>query len=108
VVTNGAADVQTQKLDQLGVLALLDAYCISGELGYPQARPAHLRDRGRTMRQAPRQRVDGRRGEADIVGAHRAGIRCVWLHRGRTWPLPDLRPNHIAEGLGEALALLQT
>lgn len=45
-------------------------------------------------------------GEADIVGAHRAGITSVWLRRGRTWPRSDLRPDRIADDLVEALSML--
>lgn len=108
VVTNGAADVQAQKMDHLGVLALLDACCISGELG--------LRKPDRRIFEIAAARCGASLkdawmlgdGEADIVGAHRAGVRSVWLHRGRTWPRSDLRPDHIADGLREALVLLDT
>jgi len=32
--------------------------------------------------------------EMDVVGAHRAGLRTVWLNReGRAWPHADLRPD---------------
>lgn len=106
VVTNGAADVQAQKLEHLGVLELLDAYCISGELGIRKPDPRIFEIAaarcGRTLESAW---MIGD-GEADIVGAQRAGIRSVWLHRGRTWSRSDLRPDHIADGLSEALVLL--
>lgn len=32
--------------------------------------------------------------EMDVVGAHRAGLRSVWLNReGRRWPREDVRPD---------------
>lgn len=45
-------------------------------------------------------------GEADILGARRAGIQSVWLRRGRTWPRSDVKSDHGAEGILDALTLL--
>ena len=106
VVTNGAADVQAQKIDHLGVLPLLDACCISAELGIRKPDPRIFEiAAARCDRPLDSAWMIGD-GEADIVGAHRAGIRSVWLHRDRTWPRLDLRPDHIADGLSAALVLL--
>lgn len=106
VVTNGAADVQAQKLDQLAVLPLLDACCNSGELGIRKPDPRIFEiAAARCSRPLDSAWMIGD-GETDIVGAQRAGIRSIWLHRGRTWSRPDLRPDHIADGLSEALLLL--
>ena len=108
VVTNGAADVQAHKLEHLGVLALLDAYCISGELGIRKPDPRIFEiAAARCGRPLDGAWVIGD-GEVDVVGAHRAGIRSVWLHRGRTWPRPDFAPNHVADSLADALVLLES
>lgn len=106
VVTNGAADVQTQKIDRLGVLPLLDACCISGELGVRKPDPRVFEIAAARCGESLDDAWMIGDGEADIVGAHGAGARSVWLHRGRTWPRSDLRPDHIADGLREALVLL--
>ena len=106
VVTNGAADVQAQKIEHLGVLPLLDACCISGELGIRKPDPRIFEIAAARSGESLDDAWMVGDGEADIVGAHRAGVRSVWLHRGRTWPRPDLRPDHIADGLSEALVLL--
>jgi phosphoglycolate phosphatase-like HAD superfamily hydrolase len=45
-------------------------------------------------------------GESDILGAHRASIRTMWLRRGRTWPRTDLKPDRTADSLVEALSRL--
>ena len=44
--------------------------------------------------------------EADIVGARRAGVSSIWLHRGRIWPRDDLRPRRTASDLPEALSIV--
>jgi len=71
-----------------------------------QTRRAYLRDRRCALRHATEQRVDDRRWGSDIVGARRAGIYSIWLHRGRTWPRSDVRPDRIADNLVEALSQL--
>jgi len=106
VVTNGDAHAQRAKLEHLGLPALLDALCISGELGIRKPDPRIFEVAAARCGEE----LDGAwmvgDAEADILGARHAGIRSVWLHRGRTWPRSDVRPDHIAGGLLEALALL--
>jgi len=34
--------------------------------------------------------------EADIGGGHGAGLRTVWLSRGRNWPHHDYKPDQQA------------
>lgn len=46
-------------------------------------------------------------GDTEIEGADRAGIRSVWLHRGRTWTRTDFEPDRIVTGLLEALTVVQ-
>ncbi len=106
VVTNGDADVQAAKIKQLELLPLLDACCISGALGIRKPDP-------RIFQVAAAQCGHSLTGgwmigdsEADIVGAHRADVSSIWLHRGRTWPREDLQAAHIADDLVEALSLL--
>ncbi len=106
VVTNGDADTQAAKIERLELSSLLDACCISGALGIRKPDP-------RIFQIAAEQCGDALTGawmigdsQADIVGAHNAGIRSIWLHRGRTWPRQDLHPDHAAGKLVDALSLL--
>ncbi|MCA1681233.1 MAG: HAD family hydrolase, partial [Actinobacteria bacterium] len=85
---------------------LLDACCISGALGVRKPDP-------RIFEIAAAQCDETLAGawmvgdsEADIVGAHRAGVPNIWLHRGRTWPRSDLRPHRTAADIAEALSIL--
>lgn len=106
VVTNGAADAQARKIDRLAVLPLLDACCISGELGIRKPDPRIFEIAAARCGESLADAWMVGDGEVDIVGAHRVGVRSVWLRRGRTWARSDLTPDHIADGLDEALALL--
>jgi 2-haloalkanoic acid dehalogenase type II len=45
--------------------------------------------------------------ETDVQGAHRAGLRAVWLNRGhRDWPGNLARPDAVIEDLGQLLRVL--
>ena len=45
----------------------------------------------------------GDSAEADIVGAHAAGLRSAYLLRGRTWPQTLPAPTVLATSLTEAV-----
>lgn len=46
--------------------------------------------------------------ETDVQGAHRAGLRAVWLNRGhRDWPGNLVRPDAVIEDLGQLLRCLR-
>jgi putative hydrolase of the HAD superfamily len=45
----------------------------------------------------------GDRDDADILGAHRLGLRSVWLHLGRDWAQTEYAPTHIADSVAEAI-----
>jgi|SRR4051812_3598088 HAD superfamily hydrolase (TIGR01549 family) len=103
IVTNGEADMQAAKIEQLGVAPLFDAICISGELGVrkPDARIFALAIERCGGDGAGAWMVGD--GEVDVEGAHRAGLHSVWLHRGRTWTRCDFAPDEVADDLATAL-----
>jgi putative hydrolase of the HAD superfamily len=107
VVTNGEADVQAAKIEHLDLAPLLDACCISGELGLRKPDPrifqVALNRCGATAAEAW---MVGD-GEADVEGGHRARVRTIWLHRGRTWTRTDLKPDTTAANVLEAVTLVQ-
>jgi len=46
--------------------------------------------------------------ETDVQGAHRAGLRAVWLNRGhRDWPGNLALPDAVIEELGQLLRVLR-
>ncbi len=104
LVTNGDAEGQGGKIDQLGLSPLLDACCISGALGVRKPDPRIFEIAAERCGETLAGAWMVGDSEADIVGAHRAGVSSIWLHRGRTWPRADLRPDRTAGDLAEALS----
>lgn len=86
IVSNGAGEWQRAKIEKLGLGALVDAVCISGEVGVakPDAAIFHLAAE-RTGTALDRSWMVGDSPVHDIVGAARLGLGTVWLRRGRTW-----------------------
>ncbi len=106
VATNGPPS-QLEKLDRTGILPLLDGFCISDDFGW--AKP----DR-RIFDEAVR-RCSGSDGPPmtvwmvgdtpvpDIMGGAGAGLRTIWLHRGRQWEESGYRPDWVAGSIEEAV-----
>jgi HAD superfamily hydrolase (TIGR01549 family) len=104
VVTNGDATVQGRKLVAAGLDELVDAVCISGAVGVrkPERRIFELA--------AERAGVPlddgwmiGDNAEADIGGGRGAGLRTVWLSRGRTWEHDAFEPDQQAPDPASAI-----
>ena len=116
VVTNGSMPQQADKAERLGLSPLVDALCVSEELGVekPDRRifEEAVRRCAAAAMPAP---VEARWmvGDApgpDIGGAQASGLRAAWLHRGRAWdrgdgPAPDLTVATVGEAVEEILGL---
>jgi putative hydrolase of the HAD superfamily len=104
VVTNGDTEVQETKLRRTGLDRYLADWVISQEAGVRKPNPrifSIAAERAR-MRLSGAWMV-GDSPEADIGGAAAAGVRSVWLHRGRTWLEERYKPTLTADGVIAAL-----
>ena len=106
VATNGPS-TQRRKLGHAGLTPLLDAICVSGELGFAkpdrrifEAACAAAGGAGGGLEHAW---MVGDTAAADIKGACEIGMRSVWLHRGRRWAEPDFAPDAVAGSVREAI-----
>ena len=106
LVTNGDAEGQAAKVDQLNLSPFLDACCISGALGVRKPDPRIFQIAAAQCGETLADAWMVGDSEADIVGAHRAGVSSIWLHRGRIWWRDDLRPQQTVSDLAEALSIL--
>jgi HAD superfamily hydrolase (TIGR01549 family) len=108
LITNGPADIQRAKIEQLGLAPLVDFALVSGELGIEKPDPAIFREalrRGGAI--AAEAIFVGDSPDHDIAGARAAGIRAVWMNRtGRPWPAPLPPPDDEVRDLAAFLALL--
>ncbi|MET7392973.1 HAD-IA family hydrolase [Dactylosporangium sp. NPDC005572] len=105
VITNGETRQQEEKLRKTGLDRYLADWVISEEAGVRKPNPrifAIAAERAR-MRLGGSWMI-GDSPEADIGGAAGAGIRSVWLHRGRRWSEPRYAPTRTAEGVIAAIA----
>jgi putative hydrolase of the HAD superfamily len=105
VVTNGDTIQQETKLRRTGLDRYLADWVISEEAGVRKPNPrifAIAAERAR-MRLSGAWMV-GDSPEADIGGAAAAGMRSVWLRRGRSWLEERYAPTLAADGVIAALA----
>lgn len=109
VVTNGPPS-QREKLVRAGLEDLVDAVCISDEIGV--AKPdrgifeeALLRCRSEATPATAVSMVGDTPGP-DVGGGRNMGFRTIWLHRGRRWPRADYQPDASVASVVEAIDLL--
>lgn len=110
VVTNGATAMQSAKLNRVDLWPRVDGVFIS------EAEGARKPDRTIFERAAKGLGVElGRDGwmvgdtlEADIEGGIAAGLRTIWLSRGRTRPRDAPEPDYECGSIAEAIQLIAT
>jgi HAD superfamily hydrolase (TIGR01509 family) len=100
VVTNGAPEMQSAKLDALGVT---DAFDVVVHAGYdapakPSPEPFHEALSALDARPDRTYHV-GNSLSSDVAGARAAGVGAVWLADGTAAPDPE--PDHTVEALPE-------
>lgn len=109
VVTNGNVAQQNSKLDILGLRPLVAGMVVSEGVGVrkPDPRIFDLAAEagGGTLDNAW---MVGDTAGADIAGAQAAGIRSIWLRRGRDWPADQQRPTAIVDTFVEAVEIVLT
>lgn len=104
IVTNGVVPQQTGKVTASGLDRLVDATVVSEGVGSRKPEAGIFR----AAAEAVGASLDGAwmigdRDDADILGAHRLGLRSVWIHLGREWSQTDYQPTHTADSVAEAI-----
>jgi FMN phosphatase YigB (HAD superfamily) len=109
VATNGPPS-QRHKLERAGLADLVDGCCISEEVGV--AKPDRLMFEAAISLCAPHagQRptgyMVGDHPVTDIAGARTAGLKTVWMRRGRTWDASTPPPDATVDSVAEAVDLV--
>ena len=108
LVTNGPADVQTAKIELLGLLPYFEFLLISGVFGFwkpdRQIFLEALRLGNATAASAV---MIGDSPEHDMAGAEASGIRTIWMNRHASiWPAELPPPTCIAHDLANVRQLL--
>jgi len=108
LLTNGAPDLQREKLLASSLEPLLHAVAVSGEhdIGKPLPEIFHrlLAELGVTAAEAV---MVGNSLERDILGARNAGITSIWLKVPGSEEPADVHPDYTILGLAELPALIE-
>lgn len=108
LLTNGAPDLQREKLRASGLEPLFAAVAVSGEhdIGKPQPEIFH-----RLLAELDASPEDavmiGNSLERDIAGARNAGIRSIWIKVPGSEEHHEVKPDHTIVALSEIPALVE-
>ncbi len=103
LLTNGAPDLQREKIEASGLGMFFDAAVVSGEIGTGKPEPEifhHLL--GKLGVAASESLMVGNSLARDIVGAKRAGLASCWIAlEGEEEPVGLVEPDYTIRSLGE-------
>jgi putative hydrolase of the HAD superfamily len=101
------AELHIEDLEEIGVLPYLEHLIFSGEIGLWKPNRAVFQHVLAALEAEPEHAVFvGDSPREDILGAHGAGMRAVWV-RSAEFPLDDVEPNAIISELPELLPILE-
>jgi putative hydrolase of the HAD superfamily len=102
LVTNGPCDLQCAKLDASGLRSYFGAVAISRQVGVKKPDPrifAHAL--GQLGVAATDSAFVGDNPKTDVVGAHAAGMKAVWLNRNSSAEPEGVAPDRTIHSLDE-------
>ena len=107
VVTNGTVAQQERKLRHTGLDREVAGWVVSEGVGLRKPDPAIFQvAAARAGQSLAGAMMIGDSAQADVGGARAAGVRAVWLHRGRPWPLTAFEPDHVADSFPHAVDIV--
>lgn len=94
LITNGASDLQREKIEGSGLDRYFDSITISGDVGVgkPDSKIFQAALDGLDV-QAENMIMVGNSLKRDIAGAQQAGIRAIWINRSGAPCREDIRPD---------------
>jgi putative hydrolase of the HAD superfamily len=96
LITNGATEIQRQKVERLDLASFCATIHIAEESGCSKPDPRIFRRAMGALEASPAESLMvGDRPETDIIGARNCGMRTAWIpmdERG-PWPYPHFEPD---------------
>jgi len=106
IVSNGGTVVQNGKIDAAGLRSLADVVLVSEAEGLRKPDPRIFMRAADALGLVPAQCLFvGDNPEADIAGAHAAGMAAVWYKGAMAWPDGLAAPERTITALSEVLDL---
>jgi len=107
LLTNGAPDLQREKIAASGLEGFFKAIAVSGERGIGKPKPEIFHQLLGELKVPPSEAIMvGNSLERDIAGARNAGIRSIWIRVSGSEELADVTPDHTITSLSEIPAIL--
>lgn len=108
LLTNGAPDLQREKIAASGLESFFKAIAVSGEHGIGKPRPEIFHRLAELAGVSPSEVVMvGNSLERDIAGAHNAGIVSIWIKVAGSEEHHPVDPHHTITGLAELPGVLE-
>jgi putative hydrolase of the HAD superfamily len=108
LLTNGAPDLQREKIAASGLSGFFKAIAVSGEHGIGKPRPEIFHRLAAEAGVEPAEAVMvGNSLERDIAGAHNAGMVSIWIKVAGSEEHHPVEPHHTIVGLAELPAVLE-
>jgi putative hydrolase of the HAD superfamily len=108
LLTNGAPDLQREKIAASGLESFFKAIAVSGEHGIGKPKPEiFYRLIGQLGVSAGEAVMVGNSLERDIAGARNAGIRSIWIRVPGSEEQAEVTPDHTITALVEIPAILK-
>jgi HAD superfamily hydrolase (TIGR01509 family) len=105
VVTNGPPS-QWAKFEAAGIEDEFDAVCISSAIGAHKPDLAIFEEAARLCGLPLDGWMVGDSPEADVAGGLAAGLRTIWMSRGREWSALNFSPEFTVHSIPEAVAII--
>ena len=108
IVTNGETELQMRNIEALGLLNLVDDVVVSQAVGLRKPDKEIFIFAAQRLGVLPEQCVFvGDNPIVDIIGAHEAGMKTIWVSREQKWPEgPHPNQGPTIKNLNEVFALL--
>jgi len=108
LLTNGAPDLQREKIAASGLESFFQAIAVSGEHGIGKPKPEIFHLLLSELGVSPDEAVMvGNSLERDIAGAENAGIRSIWIRVPGSEEQAEVTPGHTITNLAEISAILK-
>lgn len=110
IITNGFAETHETKISRLELLRFFDVIVLAGEMQLVKPDPSVFHHALEAAQASAQESVMiGDRYERDIVGAHAAGLRAVWINvRNEELPPGARVPEAVIRSIAELPAALAT